>query len=168
MDNNKRGTAVAPLTPDALSWRCDPQKLPFQTTDELEDLADIFGQSRATDAIRFGIGIRNPGYNLFAFGPEGVGKHTAVRHLLEESIQTSTSLSDWCYVNNFRQPANPNLLTLPAGHGSVLQDDMLQLIEELRTIVPAAFENSDYLAQLHQIEDDFSRQEARALEQLQA
>ncbi|MGB5607129.1 MAG: ATP-binding protein, partial [Gammaproteobacteria bacterium] len=35
-------------------------------------------------------------------------------------------------------------------------------------IVPAAFENSDYLAQIHQIEDDFATLEARALEQLQA
>jgi len=167
MDKNKIVSAIQPLTPDAMCRRLDPEQLPFDTTDELEDLADIFGQDRATDAIRFGIGIRNPGYNLFALGPEGVGKHTAVRHLLEETIQTSTNLSDWCYVNNFRQPANPNLLTLPAGRGAELQNDMLQLIEELRTIVPAAFENSDYLAQLHQIEEDFEKIEAQALEQLQ-
>ena len=155
MSKNRNVTTTEPLPPDALCQRFDPARLPFETTDDLEDLVDIFGQNRATDAIRFGIGIRNPGYNLYALGPEGVGKHTAVRHLLEETIQTSTSLSDWCYVNNFRQPANPGLLTLPAGRGSVLQDDMQLLIEELRIVVPAAFANSDYLEQMHQIEDDF-------------
>ncbi len=40
---------------------CDPQGLPFETTDELEDLAQILDQDRAVEALRFGVGIEHAG-----------------------------------------------------------------------------------------------------------
>ena len=147
--------------------RCDQERFPFTTTAELEDLPGIIGQDRAIDAIRFGIGMRNPGYNLYVLGPAGIGKHTAVRHLLEEHAQTGASLFDWCYVNNFKQPAKPQLLKLPSGRGSILQGDMQRLVEELRVEIPAAFAGDDYISSLRQIEEDFEKQQRDAFAQLQ-
>ena len=121
------------------------QRFSFATSAELEDLPGVIGQGRAIDAIRFGIGIQNPGYNLYVLGPAGIGKHAAVRHLLEERAQTGASLFDWCYVNNFQQPAKPQLLKLPSGRGSILQGDMQELVEELRAAIPAAFSGDDYI-----------------------
>jgi ABC-type transporter Mla maintaining outer membrane lipid asymmetry ATPase subunit MlaF len=66
--------------------RCDPERFSFATSAELEDLPGVIGQGRAIDAIRFG--IQHPGYNLYVIGPAGIGKHAAVRHLLEEGAQT--------------------------------------------------------------------------------
>ncbi|MCZ7653676.1 MAG: AAA family ATPase [Rhodocyclaceae bacterium] len=42
--------------------------LDFETTEELHDSADVVGQSRALDAVRFGIDIKQPGFNLFVLG----------------------------------------------------------------------------------------------------
>ncbi|MEN8763748.1 MAG: ATP-binding protein [Thiogranum sp.] len=160
-------TSLLPLTPEAMCRRCDPDRLSFTTTAELEDLPGIIGQDRAIDAIRFGIGIQNPGYNLYVLGPAGIGKHAAVRHLLEEHAQAGASLFDWCYVNNFNQPAKPQLLKLPCGRGSKLQVDMQRLVEELRVEIPAAFAADDYIRALRQIEEDFEKQQRDAFAQLQ-
>ena len=40
---------------------------------------EILGQERALEAVEFGIGIRQKGFNLFVLGPPGLGKQTMVR-----------------------------------------------------------------------------------------
>ena len=44
-----------------LCRRCDPEQFKFQTTDELEDLAQVLGQARAVNAIEFGVGMGRDG-----------------------------------------------------------------------------------------------------------
>ena len=73
-----------PLAAEQLCWRCSIEELGFQSTNELEDLEEVLGQSRALASVRFGIGIHHEGYNLFVLGPPGIGKRTIVRHLLEK------------------------------------------------------------------------------------
>lgn len=55
-----------------------------RTTEELPDLREVDGQARALEAPRFGVGIRQKGYNLYALGPTGAGKHSVVRRLIEQ------------------------------------------------------------------------------------
>jgi len=69
---------TTPLPPDALRKTCPPHTLPFESTDDLEALDQIVAQDRAIQAITFGIGVRSAGFNLFALGPPGTGKATAV------------------------------------------------------------------------------------------
>ncbi len=69
----------AALTGDVLRRCCDPSKFSFKTTSDLDALEDSVGQERAVEAVRFGVGMRHEGYNLFAFGPPGTGKYSLVR-----------------------------------------------------------------------------------------
>lgn len=71
------------LAASDLRRRCAPEQFQFRTTDELEDYSEALGQARAAEAIRFGIGMARDGYNIFAMGPEGLGRRTMVRRLLE-------------------------------------------------------------------------------------
>ena len=57
-----------PLPPSALCRRCDPGSFAFATTADLADVPGIIGQERAEEAVRFAIGIRRYGYNLYALG----------------------------------------------------------------------------------------------------
>src|SRR5215510_8197240 len=108
---------VKPLEATALYQRCDPTQFTFESTADLEDLAEVIGQARAVEAVRFGVGIRRKGFNLFALGPEGTGKYAVVRHYLERQAATHPPPSDWCYVNNFVEPHKPCALRLPPGDG---------------------------------------------------
>jgi predicted ATPase with chaperone activity len=84
---------IVPLKPQALYRRCDPSALPFETTTELADTSTVVGQARAMQAIEFGIGIRPQGYNLFALGSPGSGRHTRLKQQLEKRALSTGSIA---------------------------------------------------------------------------
>ena len=152
-----------PLPAEALRRRCDPAQFDFATTAELADLEAALGQARALGAIEFGVGMRNEGYNLFAMGPEGIGRRTVVRRHLEAQAKTLPPPSDWCYVFNFRTPHKPRALQLPSGKAPAFRASMERLVEDLRTAVPAAFETDEYRNRRQQIEAEFGERQERVL-----
>ncbi|MGE5539667.1 MAG: Lon protease family protein [Gemmatimonas sp.] len=155
---------VAPLSADALRHRCDPEQFAFDTTDELATLKRIVGQDRAVQAVRFGIGIQNHGYNLFAFGPPGVGKYSVVRRFLENQAAQMQPPPDLCYVHNFQDPNRPRALRMPPGRGAPFRRDMEALVGMVRVAIPAAFEAEDYRARRHAIEEEFKGRHEADLE----
>ena len=146
-----------PLSVESLYRHCDCKQLDFNTTLELPDLTGMLGQERALEALEFGIGIRQPGYNLYVLGPSGSGKHTIVEQHLRERARSEETPADCCYVNNFKYPHRPWLIQLAPGRGIVLRQDMQQLIEDLRSAIPTAFETDEYHARLTEIEDQLKQ-----------
>lgn len=159
-------TDVQPLAPDKLFKRCDPKLFDFKTTKDLEDLGDIIGQPRAVEAVHFGIGIAQEGYNIFALGPVGVGKKSLISRFFENRAKNEPVPPDWCYVHNFEHNHKPRAIRLPAGLGSQFQNDMQQLVEELRTAISSAFESDEYRARRQAIEEEFQEQQEGELEEL--
>ena len=155
------------LAPRALKRRCDPRSLRFRTTAELEDVDEILGQERAIEALRFGIGIRSAGFNLFALGPNALGKHTTVRQFLDRKAAAQDTPADWCYIHDFEDAHRPKALRLPAGTGDKLQRDMARLIEELQTAVSTVFESDEYRTRLQGINEEFRERQSEAFEELQ-
>jgi lon-related putative ATP-dependent protease len=158
---------VKPLEPAALRQRCDPIQFPFETTAEVEDLRDVLGQARAVEAVRFGVGIRREGYNLFALGPEGTGKYSVVRQFLERNATEQSPPADWCYIHNFADPHKPYALRLPPGGGVKLRREMERLVEELRTAIPAAFESEHYRTRRQEVEEEFRERQEKELGEVQ-
>ena len=156
-----------PLRPESLYRRCDPSLLAFRTTDELRDLGELPGQARAIEAARFGIGIKRPGYNLFALGEPGSGKHAMMREFVARSAASVPPPLDLCYVNNFADPQRPIALRLPAGLAVNLRADMEELVRDLRAAIPALFESEDYRNRRQVIDEEFKNRQEAAFEKLQ-
>jgi len=154
------------LSPEALYRQCDLSRFSFNTTEELEGPGEYVGQARALEALRFGTGIRQEGYHLYVMGPSGIGKHTMVRRYLEQVARQASSPSDWCYVNNFKQSHQPQALALPPGRGIKLQRDMKQLVEDLRSAIPVAFEAEEYHSQAQEIKTEVKEYRERAISEL--
>ena len=159
---------VRELKPAQLYHRCDPKSLSFKTTEDLPDLKGILGQERAVDAIDFGIKIQQDGYNLFAMGPAGTGKHTILSKFLDARANSRDGVYDWCYVHNFEDPYKPLALRLPPGTGREFEDTITTLVEDLITSIPAAFEREEFQAQIQKIESTYSEREQKPFEDLQA
>lgn len=159
---------LAPLAPDALARRCDPDSLDFESTDDLPELTEVIGQSRAVSAIRFGMNIRHDGYNLFALGPPGVGKHSVVEDFVRAAAKDLPRASAWCYVNDFEQSHKPRALRLPSGRAVQLRQDLIRLVEDLGTSIPAAFESDEFRARRQEIEEEFRELQEETLSGLQA
>ena len=157
---------VQPLTPEALRARLDVEQWRFRTTAELDDLTEIIGQTRATEAIHFGVGMRHDGYNLFVLSPPGTGGQAVVRDLLAQRAAREPVPSDWCYVNNFDQPHRPRVLRLPPGTGARLRQDMDELVDDLQSTIPAAFESEEYRARRHELEQSLKERHEKPFEEL--
>jgi lon-related putative ATP-dependent protease len=155
-----------PLEPDQLFRKCDLGELAFETTHDLEPLEGLLGQPRAVAAVEFGIGIERDGYNIFAFGPPGTGKHTAVLQYLERKAAGNETPSDICYVNNFEESHRPKMLQLPAGRGGELRRAMERLVDELTTALQAALDSEEYQTQRQGLEEQFNERQTKALSEL--
>ncbi len=153
--------AIKPLKANQVYRSCDAKRFRFRSTAELADLDSVLGQDRAVEALSFGIGMEQDGYNLFILGPRATGRHTIARRFLERRAAEQKAPDDWAYVNNFAEPHKPKALRLPAGRASVLRQDMARLIEELLIAIPAAFQTDEYKTRREAIQEEFQeRQEA--------
>jgi lon-related putative ATP-dependent protease len=160
-------SSARPLSPAELRRRCDAARLPFETTAELPRVSLGLGQERAVEAVRFGIGIRRDGFNLYALGPPGMGKHAFVRSFLEERAAAQPTPDDWCYVANFADPVRPRALRLPAGRAASLRSDLARFIEELKLAIPAAFESEDYRNRKKTLETRFGERSEKAFAEIE-
>jgi predicted ATP-dependent protease len=156
----------SPLPPQTLCRRCDPASLPFETTAELEPLAEALGQERAVEALRFGAAIRRDGYHVFALGPPGVGKRRLAERLVAERAAREPVPPDWCYLHDFQDPQRPRALSLPAGAGARFRRDMDALVDELRAAVPAAFESDEYRTRLQMMHKQLEEEREQAMSAL--
>lgn len=134
------------LTVEKLRRKCDPKLMRCETTQGVVPLEEIIGQERAARALKFGLGIKERGFNIYAAGYPGTGRTTAVKNFLEELARTKAAPSDWCYVNNFSNEYAPRAIRLPPGKGKDFQKDMKNFIDEERRAIPKAFESEDYAA----------------------
>ncbi len=156
-----------PLPPGSLRRVCDPTGFDFATTDQLEEVPGIIGQERAEEAVRFAIGIRRYGYNLYALGTSGMGKHGFVRAFLERRAATEPAPADWCYVHDFEDARRPRALRLPPGRAPLLREDMGELVRELKAAIPALFESEDYRTRRKLVETRFAEEGERAFKEIE-
>jgi lon-related putative ATP-dependent protease len=133
------------VSSEQLRWRCDPNTLSFETTEAIEPCGEIIGQDRALEAIRVGLDINSIGYNIFVTGLAGTGRFTTIKCVLEEMNVEGKIPNDLCYVNNFKNPDMPHMLSLLAGQGNAFKKEMETLIETLKKKIPLIFENETYL-----------------------
>jgi lon-related putative ATP-dependent protease len=144
---------VHKISPEEAYHRCDPDSFSFETTTEVEELSHFIGQDRALEAVDFGIGMQQQGFNLFVIGPEGSGRHTVVESFIHEKAGKEATPSDWCYVHNFHHPHKPLALELPPSQGIIFKGEMYELIDTLKTTIPAIFEGDDYRVRHKAIND---------------
>ncbi len=132
------------LPPDKLRWQCNPRSLGVRTTDNVQPIREIIGQERALRALRVGLEMNHFGYNIFVTGISGTGRTTTIKRLLQDFEKQHVELQDQCYVYNFKNPDMPLAISLPAGQGTGLKQDMEGFTEELRRDIPAVYESQRY------------------------
>ncbi len=151
-----------PLDAERLRRVTDPESLEGIGAAGRTAAAGLIGQPRAYDAIRFGSGTRAPGFNLFAMGLPGTGRHSAIRAFLEAQAADARPPDDWVYVNNFDDPGKPRAFCLPSGAGMRFRAAMDDLIADLGVTIPALFESDEYKARRGALDQEFEEQQETA------
>lgn len=154
---------------DKLRWTCKAADDIVCSTDNAEATTEIIGQERAVGAIRLGLGVQQPGYNVFIVGYSGTGRSTAIRKMLRDlGLEEGAKPQDVCYVNNFRNTDQPRSLLFPAGKGAEFRDEMKRMIDQLREAIPQLVESDDMRDRRKAIEKKYQKQQrekARSFEE---
>ncbi|MCH7737322.1 MAG: AAA family ATPase [Chloroflexi bacterium] len=135
---------------DKTTWKWDLEDFAFQCTDELAPLDHFIGQERAQEAIRFGLEVDKPGYNLFVTGLTGTGKTSAIKSHLQSIVddldrqEKRRPISDWTYVYNFEDPDRPKVVRLPRGSGKVYRQLLSTALRTLQAEIPKALRSEDF------------------------
>ncbi len=145
---------------------CAPDLLHCESTKNLVPLSEIIGQERAVRALKFGLGIKDHGFNMYVAGYPGTGRKTAVKNFVEAQAKVQPVPPDWCYVNNFANQYEPKAIGLPAGKGKEFQADMKNFIDNVRNALPKAFESEDYAARREATIRGLENQRKQLIEEL--
>ena len=159
---------VTKVSTEKLRNVCDSTFMHCESTKDLKPLVEIVGQERAVRALKFGLGIRDHGFNIYVSGYPGTGRKTAVKSFVDETAKTMPVPSDWCYVNNFSNQYEPKAIRLPAGRGKDFRDDLKGFIDNIKTALPKAFESEDYAARREATLKGLENQRKELIDELNA
>ena len=153
---------------EKLRRECDVNFMHCESTKNLTPIGEIVGQERAVRALKFGLGIKDHGFNIYVSGYPGTGRKTAVKSFVEDIAKPQPVPPDWCYVNNFANQYEPKAIKLPAGKGKEFRRDMKSFIENIRSALPKAFESEDYAAKRDSTLRELEKQRKELIDELNA
>jgi ATP-dependent Lon protease len=156
---NFRAPKHKELKPEDLKLKCDPEKFNFESTSNVKPIEGIVGQERALKALKLGVDLRSPGYNIFITGLSGTGKATSVKKMLQEISPAYPAISDYAYVNNFEDTDKPILLVLPAGYAKKFRKDLSASIKFLQENIPLVLEADLFVRSKKKLIADFNKKQ---------
>ncbi|HME13623.1 MAG TPA: Lon-like protease helical domain-containing protein, partial [Candidatus Acidoferrum sp.] len=160
----KPASPHAELPSGKLRWRCDLARIPFETTAQAEPREGFIGQERALRALKMGVELSAPGYNVFVCGLAGTSRGGTIAQMIEELHPETKKSLDRCYVNNFKLPDRPRLLSLPRGQANAFRKDMQAGIDFLRRRIPQVFEGEPFQRQKSRIVERFTVREKELMD----
>jgi predicted ATP-dependent protease len=147
-----------------LRWRCELSRIPFETTAQADPREGFIGQERALRALKMGVELSAPGYNVFVCGLAGTSRGGTIARMIEELHPPTKESLDRCYVNNFKFPDRPRLLALPRGQADSFKKDMQAGIDFLRRRIPQVFEGEPFQRQKGRIVERFTVREKELMD----
>ncbi len=139
----------------------------FKDTSELVYDEKIIGQDKGIDAIKFGLKVKDYGYNIYIAGDMGTGKTTSAKLLCEEISKNEEVGPDFIYVHNFEKEKEPILIKVPTGKGTALKEDLEKLIEIFADEIPKAFADKELTDRKNELLREFEDEKDILLKELQ-
>ncbi|HEY3175504.1 MAG TPA: AAA family ATPase, partial [Candidatus Polarisedimenticolia bacterium] len=132
------------LSASELRWVCRPADFDLAAAEKEQALIGIIGQERAIRALKMGIELYSPGYNVFVCGITGTGRMSTVQKILDQIKGFCPLPPDRCYVHNFAKPDEPRLLSLPRGMAERFRADMEKFVRAIQAEVGGLLESEDH------------------------
>src|SRR6202165_3272778 len=152
------------LPPAKLRWRCELSRIPFETTAQAELREGFIGQERALRALKMGVHLSAPVYNVFVCGLAGTSRGGTIASMIEKLHPRTKKSLDRCYVNNFKIADRPRLLSLARGQANGFKKDMQAGIDFLRRRIPQVFEGEPFQRQKGRIVERFTVREKELMD----
>jgi len=154
---------IQKLTAADVRKACDPALFnnTVSATSTTNDV--IIGQQRAIKALKLGLGMKSPGFNIYVSGADGTGKLTVVNSYVAQQAKNEAIPCDWCYVNNFKDTYRPDKLSMPAGYAVRFKKELKKLISDCYSALVKVFESDDFADKKGNVIRVFEEQQAKIL-----
>lgn len=150
---------VEALPAAQLRWVCPPIR-PSKTP---PGATRLLGQERPMRALRTGLQLHAPGYNVLLTGLVGSGRTTVVRHLLQEMQPACRLGPDRVFVTNFNEPHRPRLVNLPRGEGPRFRDALDEFLRRLHDSLVDALRSRPHKASRRVVMREAEERELRLM-----
>lgn len=134
------GQTTTALTADQLHRRFTADEIAQVRRPDQDPPPAPIGQARALEALRLGLALDGPGFNVFVCGPAGTGKMSTVRTVLRDEVRAASPLRDLAFVHNFEDPDRPKIIELTPGGGRRLRRAIEGFVDTLSERVGKALE----------------------------
>ncbi|MDP2315410.1 MAG: AAA family ATPase [Pseudomonadota bacterium] len=138
---------IPALVAEQLGWHVPEGVLEFRTTADLAPIETIIGQPNAMAALRRGVLLEGPGFNVFVVGLLSTGRLGTVKRILDELRPRRRKTRDLVYVANFKEPGRPRLLEFPPGRGVAFRKELLRVAATLVEEVPRLLRSDEVRTQ---------------------
>ncbi|HET9481899.1 MAG TPA: ATP-binding protein, partial [Candidatus Polarisedimenticolia bacterium] len=167
----KRPRRISPreLSPSDLRWICRPSDHDLSGAEKDQSLIGIIGQERAIKALRLGIELYSPGYNIFVCASKagGTGRASSVQKILNRIKGYCPLPPDRCYVHNFTKSDEPRLLELPRGCGEQLRSDMRRFSKVVQADLQSLLESEEHGKKRERIVSKYEGEGDRIIEKFE-
>lgn len=126
----------------------------------------LVGQSRAIEALNFGLDVRYKGYNIFVLGPPGTGKTSLTLQLIRERASAEKAPQDLCYLYHFKDPHRPLPIFLKRGMGKRLSHRIHKTIAGLARSMYQVLNDDHFQARASHVSSQSEEEEKRLFEQI--
>ena len=150
--------AARELTHEELTFTVPPDWLGFATTEQIDAEGDWAGQERALAALELGLGVRHAGFNIYVCGLSGTHREHELAALLKRFTADQPTPGDRVLLQNFSNPDRPRALYLAAGSGAQLRQDMHDLVDELRRVLPKTLREETFEEEKERLSEQFGEQ----------
>lgn len=152
------------LSATHLKHHTDPATLPDKA--RLSATDSNFVQKRAIDTITTALAIKADGYHVFAVGEAGLGKRTAITHLLTRHQHHAPTPKDWVYVHNFDDIRRPLAISLPTGTAKAFQQKIHTLWHTAKKRLSTTLLGEHHQQRCQAIKSAFHRTQKHTLDAL--
>ena len=131
--------------------------IPSSKIDDLRKIqvsSTIVGQDRAVRAIKMGLKLKSPGFNIFVMGLSGTGRRTAISELLQDFKPSYKELTDIAYIYNFKKRLEPAALFFPGGEGVWFKNKLKLAVSKIVSSSTKWVRSENYLTSVNRIIND--------------
>lgn len=143
--------------------KVDADELGFKTTKELPEprgIERIVGQKEQVKAIMEGLAIKDPSFNILVWGGAEHDINGIIRLTAEEYAKTAKVENvDQIAWQNFNNPFDVNVASVPAGYGLGLRRTMESVLTQIANYVPDATKIPDYFREMQAMNSESMQRE---------
>ncbi len=152
-----------------LNCPCTNTLFPFQTTTDLSPSVGLVSSEGGDLDLTFALQVKTGNQHIYVAWEQNFQQKDYVVSKVKDLAKNeeATTVFDWCYVHNFKNPTAPKVFQFKKTEGRKFKEDMKKLLLDIMyAMEDTFFHQSDCDSDCQKIEADFAQKKQEVLEEI--